>query len=196
MTLGRIGYQDNLYASDIFFIDSLRGWATQGEKVIYTTDGGKLWNAVDVFPTDYHWLVPAGEFGSAGHRYHPMNLTHFTAVHFTDSFNGWVSGYIYGGTTSYHPREWAYGTIHKTSDGGRTWKPALGVGVGRPPFNDIFFIDAEKGWAVGKNMIYHTKDQGKSWIAQSLPSYDDEPRKIRFTKAAGWMVGKQYSWAD
>lgn len=59
-----------------------------------------------------------------------------------------------------------YGHIVYSDDGGTTWTQAEKVPV-RSTLVDIFFINAEQGWAVGhEGIILHTADGGKTWEKQ------------------------------
>ena len=54
--------------------------------------------------------------------------------------------------------------------------------------NDIFFVDAETGWAVGDKVILGTSNGGDSWTLQN--SSDCFFRSLYFTdKNNGWAVG-------
>ena len=82
----------------------------------------------------------------------------------------------------------------KTVDGGLTWEPQYsGVEGG---LNSIFFIDEDRGWAVGvvgynnyPGVIIHTNDGGNTWQTQC----DDIGRwftSVHFPDADnGWAVG-------
>ena len=57
-------------------------------------------------------------------------------------------------------------------------------------FSDVFFVDAQHGWIVGRNAtILHTTDGGATWKQQPLP-LEVELKKIRFINPrVGWTVG-------
>jgi photosystem II stability/assembly factor-like uncharacterized protein len=53
---------------------------------------------------------------------------------------------------------------------------------------DVFFVNADTGWAVGKNVILNTTDGGENWTIQDSSSY--EFFAVSFTDAShGWVVG-------
>src|SRR3989337_2252960 len=60
------------------------------------------------------------------------------------------------------------GPIISTDDGGATWKDrSIGADI---ILNDVRFVDARQGWAVGEfGRIYHTRDGGRSWTKQNSP---------------------------
>jgi photosystem II stability/assembly factor-like uncharacterized protein len=66
----------------------------------------------------------------------PIGLTYFCKLHFTDSHHGWGLD--------------ARGSLHKTDDGGATWRTVDGA----LEFDDIYFLDAGRGWAVGRVGLY------------------------------------------
>ncbi len=76
-------------------------------------------------------------------------------VFFADENNGWMA-----------PDNT---TLYKTTNGGNEWEIIYTDIL----FESIFFIDANKGWGIGrtnqyagKNSIYHSTDGGKSWDVQ------------------------------
>lgn len=87
----------------------------------------------------------------------------YQAMHFVDTKVGYVVG--------------DYGSIHKTTDGGISWK---GIKNGNTVFNTknrlrkVFFEDAEHGAIVGnKGLCWLTKNGGKSWTPiDGLPTLD------------------------
>ena len=58
--------------------------------------------------------------------------------------------------------------------------------------SQVFFGDAERGWAVGdRGVIWHTDDGGQRWRLQNS-GVDDRLTAIHFTDADnGWAVGRQ-----
>ena len=57
--------------------------------------------------------------------------------------------------------------------------------------NDVDFVDAQNGWAVGGNgAILHTSDGGQTWIAQNS-GVQLELTSVDFQSVnEGWIVGK------
>jgi len=53
---------------------------------------------------------------------------------------------------------------------------------------DVFFVNADTGWAVGQNVILNTTDGGENWMVQD--SSNNEFWAVSFTDAShGWVVG-------
>ena len=103
------------------------------------------------------------------------------AVYFVDSMTGWTAGDA--------------GALHRTTDGGKTWKPML---AGVPAtITQIQFIDWNTGWLLGEQtrkddemvetVVLSTTNGGRSWTKKALPNI----QSIWFTDAQkGWAVGK------
>lgn len=87
---------------------------------------------------------------------------HFKSVHFSDNNHGCIVGW---------QEIPAVGSIILfTSDGGENWTLGEHENVNR--LNDVFFINNDKGWAVGSrdsynlNCCLHTLDGGNTWTLQ------------------------------
>jgi photosystem II stability/assembly factor-like uncharacterized protein len=103
------------------------------------------------------------------------------AVYFVDSMTGWTAGDA--------------GALHRTTDGGKTWKPML---AGVPAtITQIQFIDWNTGWLLGEQtrkddelvetVVLSTTNGGRSWTKKALPNI----QSIWFTDTQkGWAVGK------
>ncbi len=104
-------------------------------------------------------------------------------VIFIDANTGWAVGDVHWDQA----RKDYVGTIIKTTDGGLTWVP-LEVGV-TEPLNEVAFVDAATGWAVGANgTIVHTTDGGQSWTQQVVDT-TAEFTGVAFADANhGWAV--------
>lgn len=74
-----------------------------------------------------------------------------------------------------------------TGDGGWVWQHGLGAGV---VYNDVVFVDAENGWAVGSGgRIVHTFDGGATWYKQRSGTTADLSQ-VRFVDPRhGWAIG-------
>jgi len=94
-------------------------------------------------------------------------------VHFVNNKEGWAVG--------------KNGTVIHTSNGGNKWELQQSGII--EPFLDVYFIDSNRGWAVGFGPIASTEDGGKTWKCQPNKTgkvlwgiqFDAENR--------GWMVG-------
>lgn len=108
---------------------------------------------------------------------------HFNSVYFVNA----SVGYIAGGRESQDSIQ----TILKTADGGETWsvqRDNLGHWL-----NNIFFTDANNGYAVGKRgTILKTTDGGASWnvipVTGNLPNRDFK-EVLFLTSSEGFIVG-------
>ena len=87
----------------------------------------------------------------------------FKAVDFPDSITGYVAG--------------DYGSLHKTTDGGKSWKKIKNSSTffnKNNRFNDISFINNKTGAIVGKNgLVWYTNNGGDTWIPiHNIPKTD------------------------
>jgi len=84
---------------------------------------------------------------------------------------------------------WTKCRIVRTSDGGKTWDTRFTFTEGVVPF-DVFFLDAQKGWAVGRGgVILHTEDSGFSW--QELSNVGLDIGSVYFVDASkGWIIAR------
>jgi photosystem II stability/assembly factor-like uncharacterized protein len=117
---------------DIFFVDDMHGWVTDGRNcggiTMKTSDGGETWEEI---------------FESVSYG--------FYEVFFIDTLNGWgKSGCCYEGSGS----PLIFNVWH-TSDGGLTWNLQNVLASG------FSIVDACHGWAVGENgKIMHFDNGG------------------------------------
>ena len=104
-------------------------------------------------------------------------------VFFTNELTGWISGgYFYGGTNEL--------IFMTTKDGGKNWNIQTDLEYAT---EDIYFKDADKGWAVGMDTSYYgfimaTEDGGEHWdmVAENFPA---PLRSIYFKDGFGWIAG-------
>lgn len=167
----------------VWFTNDSTGIVVGKETILRTTDMGNTWN-----PPTY-----------------PEITDHLLDVIFADEMNGWIAGYNGiilnttdggvtwnkqnpGGTYSFESvfcvnKNIVYAPeiiIKYTTDGGITWNIQF-----TPPNNifirDIFFINADEGFAVGGNCrccggggdgayIFHTTNGGGTWTTQKYDS--------------------------
>jgi len=110
-------------------------------------------------------------------QWQPQNSgtnSYLTDVHFTDQFNGWVSG--------------VQGLILHTTDGGANWYEQ------DPPPNNVYytvcFSDNQHGWAAGfGGKIIGTSDGGTNWTQQSSGTTTDLFDACFVDQNQGWIVG-------
>ena len=194
-----IGTLDDIH--DIFFIDSLKGWAVLYEfspfrhgSIIHSTDGGNSWN-VQLSVLDYT----------------------FHSIHFSDNNNGWVAGsngIVYhttnGGTTwfqQYPPTAggwlwpiffidnnvgWTAGDplfgLFKSTNGGLTWSTYYVPVVER--IHSIIFLDNQTGWLCGtQGQVAKSINGGITWqnLQSGTSAYLRDIFFLDFN--TGWSVG-------
>ncbi|HEX7410125.1 MAG TPA: YCF48-related protein [Candidatus Binatia bacterium] len=91
---------------------------------------------------------------------------------FVDADNGWTVG--------------AFGTIFRTRDGGKTWRPQ--VSHTTELLFSVDFADARHGWITGRSgLILHTSDGGDTWQTQ----HSGTDRHLFDLKA----IDQQHVWA-
>ena len=136
---------------NIFFADSLNGWAAGDSGiVIKTSDGGSSWNILDNFTDNTIW-----------------------DLHFLDENLGWTVNWlddtVYNGTI-----------IHKTTNGGEDWE-TIEFPQSETYIVDIHFINSQTGYAgvnysPVRGPIYYTTDGGIGWtLADVQPSVLNYP---------------------
>lgn len=152
----------------VAFGSALDGWAVGAGGVIAAThDGGDSWDIVSsvtsqtltsVWPTGPASAYAAGDQGVTARTSAPGSdtwvlapgLGAFNAIeglHFPGPGTGFAVGYNSGGLAL------------RTLDGGATWTPQAARTAVR--LNDVWFVDALRGWAVGEGgVIVHTGTGG------------------------------------
>jgi len=179
---------------DVFFTDSLNGWAV-GLKVIHTIDGGNSWQEqslpypYDIYAADFTssqtgWL--AGErlyyTTDGGSIWQEKDTREFNDIQFTDSLIGCLVG--------------AGGTVMNTNDGGASWNLQTDEYVTLNTLRGVHFINDSTGWAAGdagtivkiiNNEAYVEEDnQGtnipdKVVLLQNYPNPFNSTTKIEYT---------------
>ena len=196
----------------IFFTDSLNGYIAGGNPsndsiatIIKTTNGGSTWSvSKDNLGYCFHSIhFPTANTGYAvgdkGTLFKTTNAggnwtqkvipgnagsRNYSAVFFTSE----NVGFIVGGNLTKDSIQ----TILKTSDGGDTWSVIRDNLA--PMLNDIYFINATEGYAVGNDgTALYTLDGGDTWQDLILP--DNSPlfdfNSVRFFDSGyGYIVGK------
>lgn len=161
-------YDKSLDVNELFFLDTINGWAVgENGKIYKTTDGGATWQAVFQAPNPDN----------------PLGKEPLRRIWFTDPMHGCAVGGISGVET----KVW-------TSDGGVSWN----VVNKRPgsSLHGLWFADANNGWCVGGAnaglTIQKTTDGGKTWVKQlftALPAGVSYFEDIAFvTPTEGWIV--------
>jgi photosystem II stability/assembly factor-like uncharacterized protein len=173
----------NSFLEDIYFADSLHGWAISKWKIFRTVDGGNVWNEI-TNPTSYYkysiffidsmtgWVTGGGEriykTTDAGETWFLQHegFQYFNDIFFISITKGWAVG------RHYYSGGWK-GEIVYTVDGGITWiNQESGISVELFAIN---FFNDQDGWVVGDSgVILATNSGGVSSIQndhseESLP---------------------------
>ncbi len=129
-------------AKTVDAIDDLRAWALADTYLQRTVDGGLAWATINL-----------------------PGVREARDIDFVDATRGWMvaqADQMVGGCADYDEQ------IYRTTDGGQTWTPLL---TGSTPWRcenglgQVVFVDANHGWAVGRNLLLRTTDGGLSWAA-------------------------------
>ncbi len=189
-------FPESLGNGKLDFIDSLHGFGlTNHGNFNVTVDGGMTWNSylheIAVRMTDLSFISPqegwiSGYDGTIAHTsdagktwtLQNTNTTeNITTLHFIDAMNGWAAA-----GKSY---------ILKTTDGGQTWTSIL-TQFNFLPFEEIEFIDTQKGWVVSRGIVAKTSDGGTTWTNEvplnAGTSYITQLEVIDFDNV--WFAGK------
>jgi photosystem II stability/assembly factor-like uncharacterized protein len=131
-----------------FFLDEKKGWAVGPDSVFSTEDAGAHWSMTDLLQVglvDPPLKKPAG-FGP----------TVAAEISFSDALHGWLNLAPEWGRTPL--KRW----LLATSDGGRTWRRALG----EPGYaGSVLSVSADECWMQSYNgeTLSVTRDGGQTW---------------------------------
>lgn len=92
---------------------------------------------------------------------------------FVDATTGWAVG--------------AFGTIMKTTDGGKTWENQISGTTAS--LLSVSFVDKNNGWAGGSNTILKTTDGGKSWTVLTTSSSVNINAVYFLNSTTGFIAG-------
>lgn len=186
---------------DVAFADEENGWAVGVEGIVYrTTDSGRTWAP----EPDSDWTTV--------HTHEPVRIPSKTnadtplitnesiaSIVFTDARTGWAAG-----DTPTGEGVNLRGLVLGTTDGGKTWTELTSAsGAAIPSLDDVWFVDANNGWAVGgtiddrqEDVLLHTTDGGRTW--QSVKTGTAQYlRGVHFVDAQhGWVVGMTIDAVD
>lgn len=205
--------------SDIFALDANTAFAVGGGTIIKTTDGGQTWTKVSTSPGV---ALQSVYFLDANHGWAAGN---YTVVTTSDGGNTWTSTSVSDFTTSIEAISFPTASIGvavgkigsqgflRTTDGGQNWTQldVQNSGSNRP--QDLFFLNAQLGWAVGmnadqitttcdlfggcytsytnpKSRIWRTTDGGATWTTVNPTGSGWLLGVSFFDSMNGWVVGR------
>ncbi len=150
------------YLTAVHFIDATTGWVTGNNgAILKTTNGGRSWE-----------------------RLTGTSDTTYSSIFFTDTRNGFVTGY---------PRN-GYGVVRRTSDSGATWRNVRqGIMF---PLKEVVFTTRDTGWVIGgpvsrlsMGAIDKTTDGGNTWQEQQFPRDAVFSSIDMISSQIGWVAG-------
>ena len=138
----------DLYFQELVFSDDSTGWLVdQFGVLLKSINGGSSWSLSKHFES-----------------------RKTSSIHFLSSDTGYVAG---GWETGYKRNGQCF--VGRTRDAGNTWEDVspLTRGTRTCHLRDVYFVDADLGWAVGvaqrpndpleKGIVFRTEDGGRSW---------------------------------
>lgn len=165
---------------NIKFFNEMEGRVIGPAHIYSTSDGGQTWEdhinyqlMQSVGDFSAYWTHPdtcySTDFGASVLRTVDNGITfedltrdteyNYKCVYFTDSLNGFASGYIRGGSNP--------SVIRYTHDGGNTWADATLDSTCNYRVHDMHFFDADNGMAFFSKGFYRTSDGGHVWTADT-----------------------------
>lgn len=206
---------------NIRFADAQNGWICgQAGVLLNTKDGGKTWTEqksnTDQYLFAIYTLSPTHVYavgdkstllettdGGANWKVRKVDQSKegisedimlavqdpiFYDIEFADEQHGWIVG--------------EFGTIHATTDGGKTWtaqqSSLLGEGIvdilDLPTFFGVHFVNTQEGIAAGlEGKIARTKDGGQTWafdkVDEKIAVEDPLYAPFLFPDGKAWVVG-------
>lgn len=173
---------------DVFFTDTLHGWAIgDSSTIINTIDGGYSWNIqqspienlklnrvqfvnenVGFISAERGTILKTMDGGTTWSLTVLDTLIDYRGLYFINADTGWIAGtgnwgdYVYGYS----------GQIQRTTDGGNTWEKQYGSDtlvtypIEDDWFQDIKFINSQVGYAfagIEATNLFSTIDGGSNW---------------------------------
>ena len=200
--------------NSVFFQDQFNGWIVGDSGILLrTTDGGETWisqksntnvvlKSVFFIDKNYGWIV--------GSKFSIPNRSSNVILRTTDGGNQWKLdslewlpskiffvdkniGWTICSNAEIYPNY--HGIIIKTTDGGISWFHQTD-GTQTSSFDDLNFIDKNKGWVVGHlnstgtPVLLKTTNGGNDWITQQN-NWDFPLFSVCFTDSNdGFLVGE------
>lgn len=207
---------------DVYFSDEQNGWLvcersiydlkTKDEPRTYllrTTDGGAMWQKVNVTAKDVDARLVRALFTDNGRGW---AFGEEGALYTTrDGGDNWerqrvpTRNLLLGGWFLNSEQGWLVGagaTLLQTADGGETWRSGMLVGFTPPAasgnagsplrvrFTAATFVDSKRGWAVGaEGRVFATRDGGRTWTAQTSNVSTDLYDVKFLDNYEGWAAG-------
>ena len=188
------------WATSVFFLDTLTGWATGVQKVLRTTDGAKTWNLIKEFHWTFTrrikfindkvgWVIGGGMYDQYG-----------TIRKTTDGGNSWVLQDSIGGS-GYYDMEiidslnvlviGENGQMRYTTDGGNMWLSSV---TNSSADNYGIAVINNNAWIVGGNHNDPKMLKGNlsfySWQTQIKNITQNNLLSIDLTnETKGWAAG-------
>jgi photosystem II stability/assembly factor-like uncharacterized protein len=171
------------YNHQLWFGNSMRGYALVGKTLLKTEDGGENWSQVAI------------------------NLNGFILQHmcFINMYTGWVIGVIeqhVSADATGHNSSYQLVVLH-TTDGCREWQQQFtrkyAKGDGPIGSIDIDFVNASTGWFLTSDLwswegdLYYTNNAGKDWQKiNQIKCVRPAPTEVHFlTAKIGWIPLEQ-----
>ncbi len=156
----------------IYFVNKEVGLAVgESDTILSTKNGGRSWK-----------VLQGGQLGAIGDD----DANMYNAIQFLDEETGWLAGVRVSPSTQAQSA-----LIQKTTNGGQSW---VTQETGKEDIlEDIFFLNAASGWAVGENgVILYTDNGGESWTAQNSGT-QETLRSVAFAdENNGWATGGDF----
>ncbi len=155
------------------FISNSEGWATQGNSITHTTDGGNTWTIQTVVPGETFACVkiaPTGEgfaITATGTIATCINSgqTWNTTSAYAGTYN--AMGLLNGGNIALAVIN---STLYKSSDNGTTWTDAINTPVefSTGTVTDISLLTANDYFAtIDNGVVVYSHDGGNTWLSDN-----------------------------
>lgn len=165
----------NYFIADIFFVDSLYGWATHGNGgILKTTNSGFNWTHTEIIPggggcicgvyfinKDTGWICGVGSYirktTNGGGNWVTQDYPPFgtTPTYYSVTFFDYNTGIITG------IRDKGY--IIKTTNSGENWQQIFLSAQNNTDIYDQFWFNKDTGWFYGSSIFMKTTNGGSTF---------------------------------
>jgi photosystem II stability/assembly factor-like uncharacterized protein len=192
-----LDYSVHGYTSTVAFKNSTHGWNSRYKELLYTVDGGNIWEHVESWSNDtgFFQIRFVGEQLMWGGGYYGIYKSQNGGQNWTRQSNKTTRGLAILSETE----GWAcYGSYHFSHMiDGQNWiehlPPSRALYGRYKPSNymDLEFINPKQGWMVGSILeVIYTPDGGLNWYEQEKPTSWTGLRAVDFiNETHGWAVG-------